>query len=460
MLGGGELGEQYELQEGAPPPARASPEDGLHGAHLRAGYWRYESTPRTDHAWLTLSRSILADFSRFYNFTFDVVTIPAADDAVSLVADGRVDVLLNFLTVTPQRQRRVTFLSPLVKTHKTFLVRRPPLVSGFTFFAAFDVTTWLTLLAVTVATAATTAALDGRLAPWREHAADRGGGEGCASDRRGSALLAYYARYVFGSLLKQGGPRLPAATPARVMLATWWCFAIIVAALYGATIVSLLAIAQAKQPFTSLAQLSAGGTGVQPVVVRGQSIIELLSSSPADSDLGRLWATIDGVDGATVDSMPEGLRRSLRGDAAMTGNGVEMVLAMMEDEEEVLGHDAAGQPFCRLALSPVRFLPANMAWSLPLGSPYASVLDHAMVRSIESGLFAKWLNDIFPIWLKLCMNHPETTMQTTALSMGHLSGTFLVLVYGGVVAAAVLAAETAFHHLRKVGRRHFFQRQG
>ncbi|XP_014677000.1 PREDICTED: glutamate receptor ionotropic, delta-2-like [Priapulus caudatus] len=415
----------------------------LNGAHISAAYWENPHSPRTDAVWLQLCTLTLDALSQYLNFTYAISRISAHTDPIALVHANRVQLLVNFLAVTPNRSRYVTFLEPFIYSHKTFLVRASPPAPGFSLLGPFDALTWSLLLAVAVMTAVAMA-MNGRLClpcmTW-------GDARRRVDARAITDLLKYYVRYVFGALVRQGGPWLPAAAPVRTVLAAWWLFAICASTIYSASLVSLLTVVRVREPFTSIPALLRH-PAMTPVVVAGQSVVEQLATSPANSSLHRLLERVAAAAPRSVaKSLPEGLRLTLLGNHTLIGNALELKLLIIEEAEAVFSHEDDGEVTCALMLSSVEMLPTRMAWMVPRGSPYVRSLNNGIRAAIESGLRDKWLHEALPDRLELCRrprkNIAVTTRQLTSVD---LSGAISVLVYGGISAVVVLCLEKFIYH--------------
>lgn len=409
----------------------------MNGTNLIAGFWEYNDSPETNRIWLKMGKTFLDELGHYLNFTYNVTVISPEKDAIQYVYNKKVDVLINILTVTMKRKRYVKFLEPLYETYKTFTIKTPQPVSLFTMLAPFDMPTWLAVVAFSIV-AAVIMALEGSVYLNWVSSKDSPLNLEARSFRKS---LQFYVFQIISCLVQQSSVWLPKKLAPRTLLGCWWIFAVEIAAFYCAVMVSLLTISQSEQPFNSVAELVAHPT-LQPVVVDGQSVIEVLSDSPKGSDLGNLWKKVaSDEENSIVISMKDGAELSLYSQYTLLGNAVEIILTLVEQRQQVFGYDANGALFCNLILSPVKFFPARMAWMVPKKSPYSELLDNGLKSIISGGLRDKWFREAFPEELEKCLNPPKQAIRMQPLSFVQYTSTFYMGMYGGIASLLLLAME-------------------
>ncbi|XP_014678070.1 PREDICTED: glutamate receptor ionotropic, kainate 4-like [Priapulus caudatus] len=403
------------------PPARASLN--LSGVHLKVALWSCSNNTE-----ITLGSRVLQELSTFMYFTYTVTArCYGFNGIVAGMAAGEID-MAAYLRITEQRQRFVSFLHPLAESRYSFVIRaeRVREVAPLTILAPFHYSTWLFVFGYLLACVATLTLYE----VWRTPGQGRKPGR---AERSWMEASGRYVMFKLGSVLQQGGTYNAVDMPSRMLVGWWWLFALVITATYSATLVSHHSIKTINPfPFTSLQEATT--SPLAPLVYRGQSEEQLLSTSDPESDLGRLWRRLVD-DGGFVDLEEEAYERVLSGG-----------YSLIKDEAisiQFFARDYKQHGYCRYTLAPVYFYPGYRGLAVPKHFPYTKQLNYGIQTLYERGFIKEWSRNALPEGAHHCLHFPPPAVAAGTLALRQLQPAFIMLATGLGVATVCFLLEVA-----------------
>ncbi len=72
-----------------------------------------------------LERELLESFARLHGIKLQVIEVPGYDDLIPALLEGRGDIIVGNITVTPKRAKAIAFTAEILPTRSVVLTRRP-----------------------------------------------------------------------------------------------------------------------------------------------------------------------------------------------------------------------------------------------------------------------------------------------------------------------------------------------
>uniref|UniRef100_A0A8C4QTS2 Glutamate receptor n=1 Tax=Eptatretus burgeri TaxID=7764 RepID=A0A8C4QTS2_EPTBU len=349
------------------------------------------------------------------------------------VMNKRADLGLGAVTITPQREAVVDFTRRVLDRGIGLLFRRPSIASEFfSCLSPFEPSLW-TCLSITVFLIGLMVHRLNHLQHPPHSRAD-GGAERTSSHGSGLASTIWA---LYSSLVQQGGEPVLTSVSARVMLAVWWFFTLIVVSSYTASLAAFLTLSRLATPISSLQELARQtdvtfGTVLHSALYEQLHARALNPSLPEYSTYAHLWAIVSRNNGSEncVRNVAEGLDRVKRGGYAFLWDTAVLEHAALSDDE------------CTLS---VRNMVYDKGYGLALqqGSPFKDVFSQRLLELQENGeleaLRQKWwprhLGKCDPYGSPLSPAHPQ------GLDLPGLAGAFAILAVGLLLACLLGACE-------------------
>ncbi|XP_041363768.1 ionotropic receptor 25a-like [Gigantopelta aegis] len=189
---------------------------------------------------------------------------------------GEADIIVAALTVTAEREKVVDFTLPYYDFAGIQILMKKPNrdISLFYFADVFTPIAWLCLGVVVVVTSILLLLFD-RFTPMSEDADDY--------ERGQSFDLKESIWYVVGSLTMSGGGDPPRSIPARILVAGFWFFSIVIMSTFTANLAAFLTVSRMGASISSLNEL-ASQSDVRFSVVKETSIMNYFKRMAAIED--------------------------------------------------------------------------------------------------------------------------------------------------------------------------------
>ncbi|XP_014666627.1 PREDICTED: glutamate receptor ionotropic, delta-1-like [Priapulus caudatus] len=407
--------------------------DQLNGAHIKVGFHKSFSS---DDSVAMFSKTLLADLSKYHNFTYTIRPGHTIQGELSAIRDGLLDLEIGFFTYTHQRASMVRFLIPLLTENYVIVIKRPRQKTEIlNILDPFDTYIWVCLLAYLLVATLITAAME----RWSHKDS---GLEGNTESTQG---IVYYVVYMFGSFLQQGGVSLPRTISTRILLSMWWLFVLNVCALYGGHLFSSLTVKPAIQyPFETLHEFALHPS-ITPTSVEGWAIFNQMQQQPSESDLGTLWQKISADERAVVSSTDTALELVLTGEYAFISDEI--------GTDAIFRAQYAATGTCSLAVAPIKIRASYLSWFVQHGSKYEQGLNIGLQRYKESGLFTHHYKMQLPVPPD-CSQVGGMTVHARNLHLHTMSGILLVLLIGLIPSLLCLLLEVIVKRNKRNARRH------
>ncbi|XP_015112728.1 glutamate receptor ionotropic, kainate 2 [Diachasma alloeum] len=238
-----------------------------------------------------------------------------------------------------------------------------------------------------------------------------------------------------GSLVQQGSDILPRTPSIRMVAGMWWFFILIMVSSYTANLAAFLTATKMDVSISSVTELAAQ-TKIKYGAIKGGSTAGFFQGSNS-SMYQKMWA-------AMVEAKPSVFTKTNAEGVERVAKGKQTYAFLMEST----GIEYAIERNCDLIKVGDLLDSKGYGIALPPNSPYRTQFSEAILKLQERGVLRqlkeKW-------WLqgsKQCTaNKPEPS--SGELTMAHVGGVFLVLVFG-LVLAFVFAVLECIWNVRKI----------
>uniref|UniRef100_A0A8C4QTH3 Ionotropic glutamate receptor C-terminal domain-containing protein n=2 Tax=Eptatretus burgeri TaxID=7764 RepID=A0A8C4QTH3_EPTBU len=361
-----------------------------------------------------------------------------SDQCFDLPGLEHADVGVGALTVTPERESVVDFTRRYLDRGLAMTVRETKdSVDLFSCLMAFRPLLWAGVALSAIIVALVLQRLNGSCS-------------NISTGHAASSSLSSWASslwLVFGSLMQQGGEPLLTSISARVMLAVWWFFTLIVVSSYTASLAAFLTLSRLTTPIGSLQELVRQtdvtfGTVLHSALYEQLRMRALNPASPEHSTYVHLWTTVSRNNGSEncVRDVAEGLARVKRGGYIFLW------------DTAVLEHEALNDGDCALSVRNVAY---DKGYSLALqqGSPYRDIFSQRLLELQESGELEALRQKWWPRQTGKCdpYGSPMSPARPQGLDLPGLAGAFALLAAGLLLACLLGACELCWssrpHHL-------------
>ncbi|XP_063995701.1 glutamate receptor ionotropic, kainate 2-like [Diachasmimorpha longicaudata] len=238
-----------------------------------------------------------------------------------------------------------------------------------------------------------------------------------------------------GSLVQQGSDILPRTPSIRMVAGMWWFFVLIMVSSYTANLAAFLTATKMDVSISSVTELAAQ-TKIKYGAIKGGSTAGFFQGANS-SVYQKMWA-------AMVDAKPSVFTKTNAEGVERVAKGKQTYAFLMESS----GIEYAIERNCELTKVGDLLDSKGYGIALPPNSPYRTQFSEAILKLQERGVLRqlkeKW-------WLqgsKNCTaNQPEPS--SGELTMAHVGGVFLVLVFG-LIFAFFFAIIECIWNVRKI----------
>ncbi|XP_078731503.1 glutamate receptor ionotropic, delta-1-like isoform X2 [Lampetra fluviatilis] len=429
---------------------------------------------------------VLEELSRHLGFTYDVYQAPdnsygrpgtggSWSGLLGEILNKRADVGIGAVTITPERESVVDFTKRFMDRGVAIMLREQHHhqrhADLFSCLAPFAPTVWAGLAACVPIVALVVHRLNtigarrggpGGTAvagvPGAGPACQREGGGGVVGGavggggiqgRPAGGTMAADARgrtwpgslwLVYGSLMQQGGELVLMSVSARVMVAVWWFFTLIVVSSYTASLAAYLTLSRLTSPISSLQEL-ARQTEMSYGTVLHSSLYEQLRAraanpvGPEHGTYAKLWEAVSRNNGSDncVHDLDEAVHRVKRGNYAFVWDTAVLEFAALSDGD------------CSLSVRNVGY-DKGYGIALQHGSPYRDAFSQRLLELQESGELEALRQKWWPRRGKCDPYGPGLPQQRPpGLELSSLAGAFAVLAAGLLLACLLGACEACWH---------------
>ncbi|XP_066961643.1 ionotropic receptor 21a-like isoform X2 [Macrobrachium rosenbergii] len=234
--------------------------------------------------------------------------------------------------------------------------------------------------------------------------------------------------YVVGSFLGQA-LILPQLTAGQVLLGFWFIYGFLLTTYYKTALTATLAVPSVPPTIDTLAQLLNSDLKYGMIDAKG-SEYQLFSTS-------NVTLYMELFKHMTFYSSDESMRRVAAGSYAYIYFRSNLQTIVNTQFTTKNGET-------NLHISSEEFFPGGYGWAFPKGAPYRRTFDNVMLRCLQAGLIAKWLKDLYRIYLAEhhLMMTPEEAKRAdeisstdsnevlVVLNLYHFQGAFFAMFFG------------------------------
>ncbi|XP_068229109.1 glutamate receptor-like isoform X2 [Palaemon carinicauda] len=376
---------------------------------------------------------LLETLGSVFNFTFRVILPedgsfgnPRPDGTVTgmigLVARREASLAFGGVTLTDSRDRVIDFSYPFFQAYLSIFSTPPEQKSrALAVLSPFTYEVWISVIISIVAIGPILYGISKAARKIRRDNLD-------LSAQR-------YSFNMFRNIVNQGNALSLSFWSERIILFSWFIFCLVCVALYSGTLTAVFAVPSYEKPINSLEDLPKAVKRGLTLCVNGATTHEFIFKEAVKGIFKDTWALFNHKDRSEsfLSGMEVGVSRVLTGKYLYisTENKVRFVAAPFGLNKFHVGTQ--------------KFFFHNLGMAISSGVPYRSHFDRMLLRMIEGGLLIKWDNDIF---YKLAQSSPannegEKKSNSSAITLEHLQGAFLMVVFGYLIAVLVLAIENA-----------------
>ncbi|CAN0145650.1 unnamed protein product, partial [Lampetra planeri] len=389
---------------------------------------------------------VLEELSRHLGFTYDLYQAPdnsygrpgpggSWNGLLGEILHKQADAGLGAMVITPERESAVDFTVRFLDRGVAVMLRRPdPSWHLLSCLSPLEPAVW-TCLSVTVCLVGVLVHRLNEL-----HGKDDGGGSasgGTADDddyEVGRGLAAESA------WLLDRGELVLMSVSARVMVAVWWFFTLIVVSSYTASLAAYLTLSRLTSPISSLQEL-ARQTEMSYGTVLHSSLYEQLRAraanpvGPEHGTYAKLWEAVSRNNGSDncVHNLDEAVHRVKRGNYAFVWDTAVLEFAALSDGD------------CSLSVRNVGY-DKGYGIALQHGSPYRDAFSQRLLELQENGELEALRQKWWPRRGKCDPYGPGLPQQRPpGLELSSLAGAFAVLAAGLLLACLLGACEACWH---------------
>ncbi|XP_068239646.1 probable glutamate receptor isoform X3 [Palaemon carinicauda] len=237
---------------------------------------------------------------------------------------------------------------------------------------------------------------------------------------------------IFRNVVNQGNFIQEESLPIRVVLAFWFLFCLINAALYSGMLTAVLAIPAYETPIDSLEDLPrATKEGFTVGTLEGSSY-ETLFKTATEGIFKQTWDLFNHEDRS----------RSFVGSSIVGGKRVleEKFVFIISDRRGHILAKMFGED--RIHLSKERFLPLHVGIACQIGSPVTGALTRVLLRMKEGGILSKMGDDLvrnIPVYPSAKTLEEK---RSAPITLTHLQAAFYIFCIGTLTSTATFLEET------------------
>ncbi|XP_059489229.1 ionotropic receptor 25a-like [Neocloeon triangulifer] len=411
--------------------------------------------------------SLLEELGRIMDFDYDVVTITMLGErlntsiwtgGIGLLAKGDLDLICAPLTMTAERDEVIDFITPYIEnTGLTIVIKQPVQeTSLFKFMTVLKTEVWIALVVSIIITSILMYVLE-KFSPY--------------SYSRSPERYPYECRvfdlkecfwFTLTSFTPQGGGEPPKNLSARILVAAYWFFVVLMLATFTANLAAFLTVEKMQVPISSMEQL-ARQSKIQYGVMRG-GIAEtfFFNMNEAEKTLYRAWTAevmnsdlpIYRVWNYPVREQYSVINTKVN-NASDTGvltlrDGLDRVVA--SDGNYAFIHDALILRYevlrnCSLVEVGEMFADQPYALGVPTGSPLTRDFSRAILQMQRDRFFEEITARTWNKSRRAQCNLGQRA--DSGITLESIGGVFIAMLAGLGLAVVTLAAEV-FYYRRKI----------
>ncbi|XP_065350646.1 ionotropic receptor 25a-like [Cloeon dipterum] len=410
---------------------------------------------------------LLEELGRIMDFDADIVPLTALGErsntstwtgGIGLLAKGDLDLICAPLTMTAERDEVIDFITPYVEQTGLSIVLKQPVAetSLFKFMTVLKTEVWIALVVSVTITSLLMYILE-RFSPY--------------SYTRSPERYPYECRtfdlkecfwFTLTSFTPQGGGEPPKNLSARILVAAYWFFVVLMLATFTANLAAFLTVEKMQVPISSMEQLSRQSKILYGAMTGGIASDFFNNMYAAEKTLYKQWtAVVMNNDDATFRVWNYPIREQYSIIYSRTLNTSEnMVKTLREGLDKVVSsdgnyafiHDALVLRYevlrnCSLVEVGEMFAEQPYALGVPTGSPLSRDFSRAILQMQRDRFF----DDISAkTWNKSKRAQCNLGQRTdSGITLESIGGVFIAMLAGLGLAVVTLVAEVLYHR-RKV----------
>ena len=341
------------------------------------------------------------------------------------------------LTISSERSRVVDFSRPFKQVGLQVAVQR--ITAGepgtFQFLDPLSTATWVVIFVLGVATSIALSLINA-WSPYSYRNARllRKEPPKCKTDCAIDEFSLYNALwFVVGSFAQQGADKQPLSPSGRMLITTWYLFALVVINTYIANLAAVLTSTNRNTEITGISSL-ASQAEFNYGTVRSSQPESFLSTSQVFA-YQLVWASINGNMSQLVDTVEEGLMR-VRTSA----------YAFIWDEPAL--RFASQRLPCDIDIRGKSVVLGGYGLAMPRGSPFRNEVSKAVLDLQENGI----IHQLEELWWEQrtqCGANAATQSGYEVITLSHVSGLIYVVVVGIACSFLFLLGEVLYYSWRQ-----------
>ncbi|XP_076357695.1 putative glutamate receptor isoform X2 [Tachypleus tridentatus] len=383
---------------------------------------------------------LMTFLSKELNFTYSIVrpednewgvhdeTTGNWTGGIQLLLARKADIL-PFLTITRKRRAAVGVSDPIMTNRIMVLLQKPvEPPNTYLFSRPYKTEVWISIV-VAVPIMGIVLYSVNKWSPYYQRQTK-------VNYDKGLFKLMNCIWYVYGAILTQGGEHLPDAISARIVVATWWLFELVVIATYSGNLIAFLAFPQAKWLVKSVEELTSDKT-ITVLLEKGTGLHQEIQESKIKSLMTLNHRLQNNLFAEVIYHTNKQSERVANGEAVLLGDEYALYRIISEYFKKTNS--------CGLALAPKSFSEVfQLAVATRLGSPYLEGLNNAIDKLWDVGILEHWVERYFET--QVC------TVVTTKLTGGNMDvnlkdieGAFFMLGLGLLCSTLAIFTEVAWN---------------
>ncbi|XP_066976609.1 glutamate receptor ionotropic, delta-2-like [Macrobrachium rosenbergii] len=376
---------------------------------------------------------LLETLSSYLNFTYSAVVSPdnawgnlqsdgTVTGIVGMVARREADFAISTVTITEGRESVTDFTLPYYFTALGLASRVPRIKNrAVAVLSPFTPQVWL-YITITIL-------LMGPIVYAHSYLMNK------SLPAAAMLSLQWSSFNMFRNIVAQGNFIQTIFWSQRCILFFWYCYCLVISALYSGMLTAVLAIPSYETPINSLEDLPRAVKDGFVVGVMRDTSNEDVFKVATGGIFKQTWELFDHKDRSrSFVAGPEiGMRR------AMTEKFVFIISEAFSTS--VARRMGASRKF---HFGREKFLPLRIGLPCWTGAPYLESFNLALLRVVEGGLLSKWEEDEYRK-LPEERTSKDGETNTVAITIVHIQAAFYVLLLGICVAVAVLVIENVWN---------------
>ncbi|KAJ8391776.1 hypothetical protein AAFF_G00085480, partial [Aldrovandia affinis] len=393
------------------------------------------------------SIDVLDALAKILGFKFEIYQVPDSKYGTQLpngswngmigeLIAKRADLAMSAITITPERESVVDFSKRYMDYSVGILLSKPEeKINIFSLFAPFDLAVWaciagaIPVVGVLIFLLKRMQSVRGQDPPGPHQQQQPAGS---LSNSLHSAIW-----IVYGAFMQHGGDSIVNSMALRIVMGSWWLFALIVCSSYTANLAAYLTVSRMDNAVRTFQDLSRQ-VDLSYGTVRDSAVYDYFKAKGTnaleqDSTFAELWRTISKNNGHdhSVSSPSEGIRKAKKGPYAFLWDKAAVEYAALTDDD------------CTFAVTGNSMSSKGYGIALQHGSPYRDLFSQKILELQDKGdldvLKQKW----WPRSGRCHLDGPAGAQpEGRALKLHSFAGVFCILAAGLLLACLVAGLET------------------